>query len=571
MSTVQKRPRACDSCRKKKVRCDGPDESGGPCATCAIHSAECSYNDQLRPPRPRGYVQHLETRIANLERHLREQYSSQRDGGDQLLPANGRALTTSHVPGDQHSLGPLPASAYSKPEGMDPLSLLAEETSDSDDEFFFRTETNLGDPSHELNAEHASRFYGKSSLLAFTTRAFDDSGEVPTDTDRAHAYREEFWVTPDWLTSMLAPKPVLFEFPDVYLLWHLVDCYFNNINTIFPILHRPSFVCSIQQRLHETSQSFGAVVLLVCAIGCGFTDDPRVLQVISPDSPCTAWKLFHQANSVQKRHYLPHSLFEAQIYPLSALFLEGYSPPDKIWVVVSVGLTIMQDVGVHRKSFSSQKTIETELWKRSFWTLIVLSRSLSTLLGRPCALQDEDFDADLPLIYDDEDLDGSGLKRPPQQDRPAQMSSFVWMIKLSQILAFTLRTVYSTKRSKVLLGYVGKRWEQRVIATLTSALERWLDTVPEHLQWGSEASKRNRVFLIQSVYLRCQFHEVQFHVHRAFVFRDPPDPELSGPSVIVCKNAAKQCISIVDSVKDLLDTSLYCIGLMVKPDAYPLP
>lgn len=68
-----------------------------------------------------------------------------------------------------------------------------------------------------------------------------------------------------------------------------------------------------------SNQGFGAVVLLVCAIGCRFTDDPRVGQVISPVTSCTAWKFFHQASSVQKHHYLPHSLYEAQIYPVCPL------------------------------------------------------------------------------------------------------------------------------------------------------------------------------------------------------------------------------------------------------------
>ncbi|KAF9643134.1 hypothetical protein BDM02DRAFT_3192157 [Thelephora ganbajun] len=567
MSTVQKRSRACDSCRRKKVRCDGSDVSGGPCATCAIYSIECTYNDHLKPPRPRGYVQRLENRIANLERLLREarSRSSQGGTGDSSSPTSGGAPTKSRASGDQHNLGPLPASAYSKPEDMDPLSLLAEETSDSDDEFFSLTETNLGTPGslREPAGERTSRFYGKSSLLAFTSRAFDESGEAPP-TNRARIWREEFWTTPDWLIPLIKPKPVLFEFPDTDLLWNLVDCYFDNSNVMFPMLHRPSFVRSIQQGLHEINQGFGAVVLLVCAIGCRFTNDPRVVQVISPGSSCTAWKFFHQVNKIQKHRYLPHSLYEAQVYPLTAMFLEGYSPPDVAWMIVAVGLRVMQDTGVHRKSFSSQKMLETELWKRSFWSLVILDRSLSTLLGRPCILQDEDFDTDLPLICDDKDLDESSLKSPSQADRPTQMCGFVRMIKLSQILAFALRTVYSTKRSRALLGYVGEQWERNVITTLESALNRWLDTVPEHLRWGSEASKESRVFLIQSAYLRCQFHEIQFHVHRVFALRDPPDPELSASSMIVCKNAAKQCIALVDSAKDLLFISLHCFGFM-KP------
>jgi len=120
---------------------------------------------------------------------------------------------------------------------------------------------------------------------------------------------------------MLRPKTVLLEFPNIDLLWHLVDCYFDNFNIMFPILHRPSFVRSIQQGLHEVNQSFGAVVLLVCAIGCRATDDPRVVQALSPVSPCTAWKFFHQVNNIKKLQYLPHSLYEAQVYPVCPLAL----------------------------------------------------------------------------------------------------------------------------------------------------------------------------------------------------------------------------------------------------------
>lgn len=108
------------------------------------------------------------------------------------------ALATPHPPGDKHNFGLLPASAYSKPEDMDPLSLLAEETSDGDDEFFSFAETNMGNPRllEESTGEHTSRFYGKSSLIAFSSQAFDERAEAPP-TNCARMYRQELWGTPD--------------------------------------------------------------------------------------------------------------------------------------------------------------------------------------------------------------------------------------------------------------------------------------------------------------------------------------------------------------------------------------
>ena len=89
---------------------------------------------------------------------------------------------------------------------MDPLSSLAEETSDSDNEFFSLTETEMGTPGplQESAGEHGSRFYGKSSLLAFTSRAFDERGETPS-TSRTRTYREEFWITPNVILSIWFP------------------------------------------------------------------------------------------------------------------------------------------------------------------------------------------------------------------------------------------------------------------------------------------------------------------------------------------------------------------------------
>lgn len=163
-----------------------------------------------------SYVQSLENRIANLEQLLCEACSipclnftplipQQRSGrgstGDSSSITHSRALVDSHSLGDQHNLGPLLASVYSKPEDMDPLAL-AEETSDDDDQFFSLTEANLGTtrPPDEPTGEHTSRFYGKSSLLAFTSWAFDERAKVPP-TNRTQMCRQEFWDTPDVITS----------------------------------------------------------------------------------------------------------------------------------------------------------------------------------------------------------------------------------------------------------------------------------------------------------------------------------------------------------------------------------
>ena len=122
---------------------------------------------------------------------------------------------------------------------------------------------------------------------------------------------------------MLKSPAVKFEFPETSLMLHLVDSYFENLDPLLPLLHRPSFMRSIAEGFHELDQNFGATVLLVCAIGCRYTDHPGIAHELSASTSCTAWNLYNQVNRIRKAPYVPHSIHEIQIYPVS-LFLARF-------------------------------------------------------------------------------------------------------------------------------------------------------------------------------------------------------------------------------------------------------
>jgi hypothetical protein len=61
------------------------------------------------------------------------------------------------------------------------------------------------------------------------------------------------------------------------------------------------------------------------------------------------------------------------------------------WIFVSLGLRKAQDVGAHRKKlYHSKPSVNDELWKRAFWCLVAYDRMGSAILGRPCALGEEE-------------------------------------------------------------------------------------------------------------------------------------------------------------------------------------
>jgi hypothetical protein len=41
-------------------------------------------------------------------------------------------------------------------------------------------------------------------------------------------------------------------------------------------------------------------------------------------------------------------------------------------------------------------------------------------------------------------------------------------------------TQHSINKSKILLGFVGPEWEQRIVSELDSAMNQWIDSIPEH-------------------------------------------------------------------------------------------
>jgi len=84
------------------------------------------------------------------------------------------------------------------------------------------------------------------------------------------------------------------------------------------------------------------------------------------------------------------------------------------------------------------------------------------------------------------------------------------------------------------------------------------------VRWGPEAWKKSRTDLIQSVFLRTQFHETQLHIHRMFALKEPADPDLAESSMIICLNASKQCITIVESVKDVVIDPAHSFLLLVS-------
>nr|POE49092.1 putative transcriptional regulatory protein [Quercus suber] len=75
----QKVSRACDECRRKKIRCDAVDETGlTPCTNCARTLATCAFSRQpLKRGPSKGYIKELSERLNTLEAQVHPPHMQQ--------------------------------------------------------------------------------------------------------------------------------------------------------------------------------------------------------------------------------------------------------------------------------------------------------------------------------------------------------------------------------------------------------------------------------------------------------------------------------------------------------------
>ncbi|KAH7929532.1 hypothetical protein BV22DRAFT_1116792 [Leucogyrophana mollusca] len=547
----KKRPRkvarACDTCRRKKIRCDGSQLRNQPCSNCVAFQYHCTYIEMAkRRGPPKGYVERIQSRLGHMEKLIGQVYI---DGSGTATPGDlGSQACPSSPTLANSAAGILAAPSVGDDESLESDAGLtwSDEEVESVPSTISETYYNSIAPPMRL------RFFGKSSSALLIQRAINGkkeyTGALPVSAPAPGLPAPSD--PPTWETgakNMVMPK---LTFPEEDLGRALIELYFTHWNAVYPLLHRPTFDRAFAARTHLRSSSFGTLYLLVCAAASRFSDDPRVLaEEASSDHSC-GWKFFEQVELVRHTLLGPPCIEDLQACCLSAMFLLGSSSPQACWTILGIGIRMAQDVGAHRrKVYGIRLTVEAELWKRAFWILVCLDRRLSCSLGRVCAIHDEDFDLDLPVECDDEYWEHpdpeKAFKQPP--DKPSIVSFFISFVKLNDILAFALRTIYSTNKSKVLLGFVGHQWERRVVAQLDSAMNKWLDNIPDHLRWNP--NHENHTFFWQSCILYSSHYHVQITIYRPFIPSPSKPSALSYPSLAICTNAARSCSHVFDTYR----------------------
>ncbi|KAF7328961.1 hypothetical protein MVEN_02526100 [Mycena venus] len=419
-----------------------------------------------------------------------------------------------------------------------------------------RNDDELPDNKLKVNPE-TNRFFGKSSGVQLVNTALNFRKlltGVPLSQNKCSGVaskRNEFWEPPLWSLPPPGETRAEYKFPEADLLPDLVNRYFEEVNPFWPVLHRPTFDRKVAENLHLRDHKFGSTLLMVCSLGARYSDDSRVLLDGVDDNPrhTAGWKWHSQVHVIPKHLIYKPSLYELQTIALSALYLTVISPSAVGWNQIGFGLRRAQDVGAHRRRPLAHPTAENEQWKRVFWVLLCLEWISGTLTGRPLVMHDQDFDQDLPIECDDEYWDlpePRNFKQP--KDRPSSLSFFICYTKILEIQAAVTTTIYSPRKPKDLGGHSPPPTEAQCIMAFDSALNSWLDGIPEYLRW--DPARKNILHLNQSAILYTAYYNVQMLLHRPFIpapFETPPPGAL--PSLAICTQAARSCVRVFDAHK----------------------
>ncbi|KAN0061511.1 hypothetical protein ACQY0O_006358 [Thecaphora frezii] len=515
--------RACEVCRRKKVKCSGQK----PCSHCIAFVEECHYVETRdRTAYSRRYVESLEQRLAKMEQAFllaSEDQHLRINDGNPPLPESEPLLAPSMSP---------PLHTGSEEEGR-------RDRADRSRSSSRPSSTNRARRSGVLWSDSCHlRYIGPLSTVALISEA-SASISVVTGRGGKDAISQLGYHGPPWCSTLLDHTVPCIEqgqnlpsLPPKPICDRAIQAFFDRVHPIFPVLSRDSFVGAYEARFGgpantlNTDAVFQALVLAVMACGemvscpsdadeAGPHDALGASFELAPYPPSQRTSLDADVSSyfAQSCHvgvgYTFESRFEVvQLLSLQAYYLAARNCPADAWIQAGQALRLSVDLGLHRdldhEAFSDA---DREVRRRVWWCIYILDRLLGINIGRPPGIEDDDVDAQLPRGED-------GMT--------ALMPGFVAMVSLSRQAGRIARTSARLQTVRNQAKYSEETVILRRLRTHDSALEAWLDSLPETLKSHSVSHDPNDPLAVQSCAAFAGLHATRIRLQQAL----PRDPDL---------------------------------------------
>ncbi|KAI8888422.1 hypothetical protein K501DRAFT_240329 [Backusella circina FSU 941] len=530
--------RACDVCRRKKIKCDVDGES--PCTTCKQYNWECTFNDtaKKRGP-PKGYIDSLETRLRKMESLLEKiQPDSSKSKAQQAITKNVPIPAESSSPIRELPPIQMPTSVeHSKIVrylGSSSGYYLVSDILDS-------KESDGGDkmtPAEVAAAENQRR----SSLIQtenlgpvrFRKINVDDDDVLFVRDKTLEEHVDQLQTDKRDLDESIASKAVLDE---------LVKKFFEINFVSLPLVDKDEFMDGYEGRIEPPPAPI--LTYAICSYACIVIplNDP-IFERHNVDRNKLFDTLVEHTTYLVRKEYLTPRIATIQALVLLCSYRSCDNSFYKNWLRTGMSVRMAQELGLHRsleKVPLSEAQVESN--KRLWYCIYCVDRWCCASMGRPLAIADADCDIDLPHIRGGE----NGTK---------DYSLFINFIKLSGILGEVLRRIYSPRAKSQ--GYNTVQ-SYHTVQSIYRMLNDWLGSIPEQQRISPEEARSTYGATILSTKMKeagplmtC-YYVVVILLYRSFLVSDPNDvyPQLYKESSERCTDAAKSVVDIARLIQPI--------------------
>ncbi|CAM1502585.1 Fc.00g073610.m01.CDS01 [Cosmosporella sp. VM-42] len=505
--------RACDMCRRKKIRCE-PTAEG--CAQCTKYKSHCHFTPitmkrNSRKPAGFKYIMQLEERLKNMEMLLDNELKNKgSDGSDSSR--------------DEYA----------------PFGVLDLQTDDQQTSHGVR---NLapGPLGHETGFVD-SAFVTTLPLSVQLQNYNDVSGKVTLNREPFLSSLQPSPYRNGSLTLGRFSLPSFHEMPGKLVALELVKDAFASFNSFFPLFDEQDFLNQFENHYLSSSPSnpgWWACINVVLSLAHRFRA-MRSLETGYENAESCGY--IHNALAVvSELNILDHSLPAVQALVGMAIILQGTPNPHSASVLVAAAVRLAQTMGLQRSTQDPSLTnAEIEQRRRVFWIAYVLDKDISLRMGLPFAQDDDDMDAELPT--------GTLSEQPVLREGPCNMNAFKSRIGLAVIQGQIYKSLYSVQAAR----QSGPR-RAAIAQELNSILSYWRSGVlidfednPVTRFQGSVTLEFIHTLILRFTYINCL---VMIDRHLSPTHQPPYDsgPEAQGEIIpeSICIIESRKAIQLI--------------------------
>ncbi|KAK0124497.1 hypothetical protein ONS95_009447 [Cadophora gregata] len=507
--------RACDECRRKKIKCDGKQ----PCTHCTVYSYDCTYDqpsNRRRNPAPQ-YIEALENRLQRAETLLRSALPNV-DLNDPNIDAVIQRRRQA-ARGNQHLGQSGDASDESEHDAQ--LRSMIESTGQLD-----------------LDESGHWDFHGGSSGTVFVRRMREQFGGLLGNSEQSGPLFPRM-PQPSGIPNFESPRSMTdspmesglantIDLPSRQTARALCDDSLNCACALLRFVHQPSFY-EMFDRMYDVSPEnfedaenrFLPLLYTVLAVGCMFHTEPG--QSSNEGDQHTymsgideGLKYFRAArNMIDITDCRDITSLQAIIF--MTLFLQSSSNLSTCYSYIGVALRSGLRMGIHRSLAGNFNPIERETRRRVFWVIRKMDTYVSAMLGFPQMLSYDDIDQELPIEVDDEYITKEGVLAMPPGKTSLLYAASNAHTRLMSTLDKVIKYIYPTKGlEQSLQGSAKSSYviSHAKIREIERDLAQWLDKLPMALRPGGEGPPE--VLRVQQL-LRLSYAHVQMMLYRPFL------------------------------------------------------